>query len=193
MKPAPKATNITREPSGIRPERMAKELGEWLPSNAVLVVDTFHAALWTAQMAKMKSGQRYIRCGGSLGWGFPGTLGVKAALPDTPVIGFAGDAGFYYHMAEMETAARCGINAVMVVNNNYSGGVAESAAFQKEVNLANVANSMGCAGFRVEKPAEIRNALDKALACGKPAIVEIIGNAAIRAKRGWAPAGITGE
>jgi hypothetical protein len=84
----------------IRPERIAKELGEWLPSNAVLVVDTFHAALWTAQMAKMKSGQRYIRCGGSLGWGFPGTLGVKAALPNTPVIGFAGDAGFYYHMAE---------------------------------------------------------------------------------------------
>ena len=177
----------------IRPERMAKDLGDWLPSNAVLVVDTFHAALWTAQMSKMKAGQRYIRCGGSLGWGFPGTLGVKAALPDTPVIGFAGDAGFYYHMAEMETAARCGLNAVMVVNNNHSGGVAESAAFQKDVNFANVANSMGCAGFRVEKPADIRNALDKALACGKPAIVEIIGNAAIRAKRGWAPAGITGE
>ena len=177
----------------IRPERMAKALGEWMPSNAVLVVDTFHAALWTAQMTRMKAGQRYIRCGGSLGWGFPGTLGVKAALPNTPVIGFAGDAGFYYHMAEMETAARCGINAVMVVNNNYSGGVAESAAFEREVNFANVANSMGCAGFRVEKPADIRGALDKALACGKPAIVEIIGNASIRAKRGWAPAGISGE
>ena len=177
----------------IRPERMAKELGEWLPSNAVLVVDTFHAALWTAQMAKMKGGQRYIRCGGSLGWGFPGTLGVKAALPNTPVIGFAGDAGFYYHMAEMETAARCGINAVMVVNNNHSGGVAESAAFEKEVNFAKVAEAMGCAGIRVEKPADIRNALDKALACGKPAIVEIIGDASVRAKRAWAPAGIAGE
>ena len=177
----------------IRPERMAKELGEWMPSNAVLVVDTFHAALWTAQMTKMKAGQRYIRCGGSLGWGFPGTLGVKAALAGTPVIGFTGDAGFYYHMAEMETAARCGINAVMVVNNNFSGGVAETAAFQKEVNLTSVANSMGCAGFRVEKPSDIRNALDKALACGKPAIVEIIGDASIRAKRAWAPAGVTGE
>ncbi len=177
----------------IRPERMAKDIGEWMPSNGVLVVDTFHAALWTAQMSKMKAGQRYIRCGGSLGWGFPGTLGVKAALPDTPVIGFAGDAGFYYHMAEMETAARCGINAVMVVNNNHSGGVAESAAFEKEVNFAKVADSMGCKGFRVEKPADIRNALDKALACGKPAIVEIIGSASIRAKRAWAPAGILPE
>ena len=177
----------------MRPERVAKELGEWLPPEAVLVVDTFHAALWTAQMTRMKGGQRYIRCGGSLGWAFPGTLGVKAALPNTPVIGFAGDAGFYYHMAEMETAARCKLNAVMVVNNNYSGGVAESAAFQHEVNFAKVAESMGCIGFRVEKPAAIRDALDKALASDRPAIVEIISNAAIRAKRGWAPAGITGE
>jgi acetolactate synthase-1/2/3 large subunit len=177
----------------IRPERIGKELGDWLPPDATLVVDTFHAALWTAQMSRMKSGQRYICCAGSLGWAFPATLGVKAALPDKPVIGFAGDAGFYYHMAEMETAARCGLNAVMVVNNNYSGGVAESAAFEKSVNLARVAESMGCAGFRVEKPADIRNALDAALACGKPAIVEILGNAAIRAKRGWAPVGITGE
>jgi thiamine pyrophosphate-dependent acetolactate synthase large subunit-like protein len=96
-------------------------------------------------------------------------------------------------MAEMETAARCGLNAVMVVNNNYSGGVAESAAFEKSVNLAKVAESMGCAGFRVEKAEDIKAALDKALACGKPAIVEIIGNPLIRAKRGWAPAGITGE
>jgi thiamine pyrophosphate-dependent acetolactate synthase large subunit-like protein len=61
------------------------------------------------------------------------------------------------------------------------------------VNLANVANNMGCKGFRVEKPDAIRDALDKALACGKPAIVEIIGNAAIRAKRAWAPTGVTGE
>ncbi len=168
----------------IRPERMARELGDWLPPDAVLVVDTFHAALWTAQMSRMRAGQRYIRCAGSLGWAFPATLGAKAALPNTPVIGFAGDAGFYYHMAEMETAARCGLNAVMVVNNNYSGGVAESAAFERSVNFAKVAESMGCVGFRVEDAADIRGALDKALACGRPAIVEIICDAAIRAKRG---------
>ena len=120
-------------------------------------------------------------------------LGDIAIAEPGAVIGFAGDAGFYYHMAEMETAARAGINAVMVVNNNYSGGVAEAAMFQKEVNFAKVADAMGCAGFRVEKPADIRGALDNALACGKPAIVEIIGNASIRAKRGWAPAGISGE
>ncbi|MBI3918677.1 MAG: thiamine pyrophosphate-binding protein [Betaproteobacteria bacterium] len=177
----------------MRPERIARELGEWLPADATLVCDTFHAAIWTAQMSRLRAGQQYLRCGGSLGWAFPATLGAKAALPDKPVIGFCGDAGFYYHMAEMETAARLRLNAVMVVNNNYSGGVIENARFEKAVNFAKVADSMGCVGFRVEKPAEIKATLDKALAAGRPAVVELISDAAIRAKRGWVPPAISGE
>ena len=177
----------------MRPERIARELGEWLPADATLVCDTFHAAIWTAQMSRLRAGQQYLRCGGSLGWAFPATLGAKAALPDRPVIGFAGDAGFYYHMAELETAARLRLNAVMVVNNNYSGGVIENARFEKAVNFAKVADSMGCVGFRVEKPADIKATLDKALAAGRPAVVELLSDAAIRAKRGWVPPAVSGE
>jgi len=177
----------------LRPERICKELEEWLPGNATLVVDTFHAAMWTAQMVRMKAGQTYVRCGGSLGWGFPAAIGAKAALPDKPVIGFAGDAGFYYHMAEMETAARTGLNVVMVVNTNYSGGVLENVNFDRSVNFAKVAEAMGCFGIRVEKPAEIRPALEKALASGKPAIVDVVSDRAVRAQRGWVPPTISGE
>jgi acetolactate synthase-1/2/3 large subunit len=180
--------------SPMRPERICKELEQWLPENTTLVVDTFHAAIWTAQMAKFtRPGQTYIRCAGSLGWAFPATIGAKAALGDRPVIGFCGDAGFYYHMAEMETAARCGLNIVMIVNNNHSGGVAETAAFEKSVNFAKVADSMGCVGFRVDKPVDIQPTLDKALATGKPAIVEILSDATIRAKRGWVPPVASGK
>ncbi|MGZ9014420.1 MAG: thiamine pyrophosphate-binding protein, partial [Burkholderiales bacterium] len=131
----------------IRPERICKALEEWLPGDAVLVVDTFHAAMWTAQMIRMKEGQTYLRCGGSLGWGFPATLGAKAALPDKPVIGFVGDAGFYYHIGELETAARNKLNAVMVVNTNYSGGVLEKVPYERSVNFSKVAQAMGCFGI----------------------------------------------
>ena len=178
----------------IRPERICKELEEWLPAGTTLVVDTFHAAIWTAQMTRlMKPGQRYLRCGGSLGWAFPATLGAKAALKDEPVVGFCGDAGFYYHMAELETAARLKLNIVMVVNNNHSGGVIENARFEQTVNFAKVADSMGCVGFRVEKAADIQPALSKALAAGKPAVVEVLSDHTIRAKRGWVPAAVSGE
>ena len=178
----------------IRPERICKELEQWLPARATLVVDTFHAAIWTAQMAKfVRPEQSYLRCAGSLGWAFPATIGAKAALGERPVIGFCGDAGFYYHMAEMETAARCQLNVVMIVNNNYSGGVMETAGFDRGVNFSKVADSMGCVGFRVERPQDIQATLDKALAAGKPAIVEILSDAKIRAKRGWVPPAISGE
>jgi acetolactate synthase-1/2/3 large subunit len=178
----------------IRPERICKELEEWLPADATLVVDTFHAAIWTAQMTRLtKPGQRYLRCGGSLGWAFPATLGAKAALPDKPVVGFCGDAGFYYHMAELETAARLRLNLVMVVNNNHSGGVIENARFEQSVNFAKVADSMGCVGFRVEKAADLQPALNKALAAGRPAVVEVLSDHTIRAKRGWVPPAVSGE
>jgi acetolactate synthase-1/2/3 large subunit len=172
----------------IRPERICKELEEWLPAESALVCDTFHAAIWTAQMVKLnKPGQRYVRCAGSLGWGLPGTLGVKAAMPDQTVVGFCGDAGFYYHMGELETAARLGLNAVIVVNNNYSGGVGETSPFLHEVSFAKVAQDLGCYGVRVEDPNRIRAALDEALASNRPAVVEVVSDTNVRAQRAWAP------
>ena len=171
----------------LRPERICRELNEWLPAESTLVCDTFHAAIWTAQMVRLKEGQKYVRCAGSLGWGLPGTLGVKAAWPDKPVVGFTGDAGFYYHLPELETAARMGLNAVMVVNNNYSGGVGETSPFHKDVSFARIAEDLGCFGVRVEKPEAIRGALDAALASGRPAVVELVSDPSVRAKRGWAP------
>jgi acetolactate synthase-1/2/3 large subunit len=138
-------------------------------------------------MVRLKQGQNYVRCAGSLGWGLPGTLGAKAALPDKPVVGFVGDAGFYNHVAELETAARMGINAVIVVNNNYSGGVGETSPFHKDVSLARVAEDFGCFGVRVEQPEGVRAGLDAALASGRPAVVELVSDPSVRAKRGWAP------
>ena len=62
--------------------------------------------------------QSYIRSAGHLGWAFPAGLGAKCGAPDRPVVTFTGDAGFWYHIAEIETAVRWKINAVTVVNNN---------------------------------------------------------------------------
>jgi acetolactate synthase-1/2/3 large subunit len=189
----------------IRPERICKELSEWLPENGVVVSDTGHSGLWTGQMIRLtRPGQRYIRCAGSLGWAFPATLGVKTALPDAPVVGFCGDGGFYYHLAELETALRFGINAVMVVNNNFAlnqekslfdaayggeqrGRADEMWIFRREANLAKVAEDLGCVGIRVERPADIRPALEKALAANRPAVVEVLTDVNAMAQRAWTP------
>jgi acetolactate synthase I/II/III large subunit len=189
----------------IRPERICKEISDWLPEGGVVLSDTGHSGMWTGQMIRLtRPEQRFIRCAGSLGWGFPATLGAKCALPDRPVIGFCGDGGFYYHLAELETAARFGIDAIMLVNNNYAlnqekhlfdsayggqqrGRAKEMWHFSHAVSFARVAEAMGCVGIRVERPDDIRPALEKALGAHAPVVVEVISDVDAMSKRAWRP------
>ena len=60
--------------------------------------------------------------------------------------------------------------------------------FSHEVNFARVAEAMGCVGIRVERPEDIRPALEKALASNSPAVVEVISDVDAMAKRAWRPA-----
>ena len=53
-------------------------------------------------------------------WGIPAAIGAKCAVSERPVVCFTGDGGVYYHLTELDTALRYGINPVIVVNNNSS-------------------------------------------------------------------------
>ena len=187
----------------MRPERICKEITDNLPPDAVLVSDTGHAGIWTGTMVDFKHpGQSYLRCAGSLGWAFSAALGAKCALPDRPVVCFTGDGGFWYHLAEMETAARYGINTVTVVNDNHSlnqdrtgteraysgrsGNSDEIWQFQ-DIDFAEIARNMGCLGIRVERPSDIGNALEEAFASNKPAIVDVLSDMDAVAPPPWSP------
>lgn len=187
----------------IRPERLCKELSAALPENAVLVADTGYSAIWTATMVYLDHpGQTYLRAAGSLGWAFPAALGAKCAVPDRPVICFTGDGGFWYHLAEMETARRFSINTVTIVNNNnglaqgipdiekiYSGrhGSPEELYRFERVNFSRIAQEMGCQGIRVEDPAGIREAIRQGLAAAQPTIIEVMTGLDYHAPPTWSP------
>jgi len=191
----------------MRPERICREVTQALPANGVVVTDTGHAGMWTGQMIDLtKPGQRYIRCEGSLGWGLPGAMGVKCALPDRPVLCFTGDGGVYYHLTELETAARHGINLVVLINNNGSLNQeiplvkaaykekrdersGEMWRFRKDADLAKVAQAFGCAAFRVEKPSELKDLLPKVFGMGKPVVLDCISEEQALAPTAWVPGG----
>ena len=175
----------------IRPERVCHDLSLNLPDNSFVVVDTGHGGMWMGGMFDLKSsGQSYIRSAGHLGWAFPASLGVKCAAPDRPVICFTGDAGFWYHIAEVETAVRWGINAVIVVNNNgagnqskrgfdrvYGGTQTDKAREMwtfNNVNFAQIAKHMGAESIRVENPKDFTPALHKAIALNKCVILDVV-------------------
>src|SRR5262249_38036394 len=105
----------------IRPERLCRDLSDLLPEDAIVVGDTGHAGAWVAMnMYVTSTRQSFIRAHGSLGWSFPASIGAKCAAPDRPVFCFTGDGGFYYHLSEVETAVRYGVNVIVIVNNNSS-------------------------------------------------------------------------
>jgi len=174
----------------IRPERVCADLSRHLPDDAVVIVDTGHAGMWMGGMYDVKgAGQDYLRSAGHLGWAFPAGLGAKCACPGRPVVTFTGDAGLWYHIAEIETAVRWRMNAVTVVNNNGSGNQSkrgfdrvyggEQTQKARELwtfnsmNFARIAEDMGALGLRVEKPAEFAPALARAIEANRPAVIDV--------------------
>ena len=175
----------------IRPERLCNDLTRLLPDDSLVVVDTGHAGMWMGGMFDVTStSQNYVRSAGHLGWAFPAGLGAKCALPERPVVCFTGDAGFWYHIAEIETAVRWNINSITLVNNNNAGNQSKTG-FDKayggtqteqakeiwnftKVNFANIANEIGALGIRVEKPSDFNSALDQALSANQPVIIDVV-------------------
>jgi acetolactate synthase I/II/III large subunit len=175
----------------IRPERLCGDLTKHVPDDAIVVVDTGHAGMWMGGMFDLTSPrQSYMRSAGHLGWAFPAGLGAKCAAPERPVVTFTGDAGFWYHIAEVETAVRWKINAVTVVNNNGSGNQSKRGfdrvyggqqteggrslwTFNK-MNFARLAEDMGALGIRVEKPSEIAGAIAQALKADRPVVIDVV-------------------
>lgn len=188
--------------SPMRPERICKELQEALPADAILVSETGHAGIWTGTHLELHHpGQTYLRAAGSLGWGLPAAMGARCACPQRPVVCFSGDGGFYYHIGELETAVRYRIPTVTLVNNNRSlsqetlifaqayGGEQRSGFRMwqfEDLNLARIALAFGCHAERVEQPAQIRPALDRALASGKPAVLDLVSDIRALAPDPWA-------
>ncbi len=147
--------------------------------------------MWMGGMYDLRTpNQSYMRSAGHLGWAFPAGLGAKCAAPGRPVITFTGDAGFWYHVGEVETAVRWSMNAITVINNN-GGGNQSKRGFDRayggqqtqkarelwtytQVNFARIAQDIGALGLRVEKASEFAPALARALEAQRPVIIDVV-------------------
>jgi acetolactate synthase-1/2/3 large subunit len=188
----------------MRPQRLCHELTKVLPSDAILVADTGYSALWTGNLVDMlHPKQTYMRAAGSLGWSFPASIGAKAAAPNRTVVCFTGDGGFSYHLPELETAKRMGLNVIVIVNNNQclSQGVknlniaygdrahtrkSECYVYEK-TDFAKIAQSFNCFGVTVEDPKDFKAAFDAAVASNLPAVIDVKTEFAYQAQLAWVP------
>lgn len=172
----------------IRPEQLMTELQKACPDNTLYVTDTGYAGTWAGVFLDLPAGKNFLHCEGSLGWAFPAAIGAKTAAPERTVLAITGDGGFFYHLAEIETAVRNGISLVTVVLNN------QAMAFQTHLlrshwagsrnldklsefgktNFADVARGMGAWGIQVTDPKDIALAVRQAIELDVPAVVDVL-------------------
>lgn len=160
---------------------------EVLPRNGFFVPELSQMgfATWAGGMPIYEP-RTYISEGfqGTLGFGFPTALGVKAANPDRAVVSVNGDGGFMFGMQELATAAQYDIGLVtLVFNNNAFGNVRRDqqmgfggrliGADLKNPDFMKLAESFGVAGYSVSTPDELKPVLAKAIDDNKPALIEI--------------------
>ena len=122
---------------------------------------------------------------GTLGFGFPTAIGVKAAAPERAVVSVIGDGGFMFGMPELASAVQQDIGLVTVLFNNRSFGNVRRdqqmnfdgrllGADLENPDFMQLAESFGADGERVETPEALKPALARAIDADRPAIIEVV-------------------
>src|SRR5256714_403527 len=180
-------TRAMRDDLPIKPQRVAWELSELVEDDAIISTDSGTITTWIARQFRVRKNQKFS-CSGTLATmapGLPYSIAAKVAYPDRQSIAFVGDGGFTMLMGEFLTAVKYGLPIlVVIIKNNTLGqikweqivflGNPEYGCELHNPNFAKYAEACGGIGFTVERPEEIRPALERALQSGKPAIVEVL-------------------
>jgi acetolactate synthase I/II/III large subunit len=129
--------------------------------------------------------RKFVTCGhqGTLGFGYPTSLGVKAANPDKAVVSINGDGGFMFGIQELATAVEYNLSVVAVVFNNHSYGnvlndqrrlFGRSLGSElKNPSFVDVARAFGAKGTHVNNPLDLEREVAKAINADVPALIEV--------------------
>jgi len=171
----------------IHPLRLVRDVSTFFPRNAIRVLDGGNTTVWAHYLNRVYEPRSFLWAAdsGHLGTALPYAIGAKLARPDRPVYALCGDGAFALNMQELETAARLRLPLVIVIADDRQWGMikaAQMAAYDAryigvdfdEVRYDQVARACGCYGERVEEPSQITPALERAVASGKPAVLDVL-------------------
>jgi thiamine pyrophosphate-dependent acetolactate synthase large subunit-like protein len=176
----------------MHPLRLCKEVRDFIRRDAILVVDGQEILNFGRQAIPTYTAGHRLNSGafGTMGVGLPYGVGAKVAKPEAQVLVLHGDGSFGINVMDIDTAVRHTIPVVCVISNN--GGWTADAPWTRPLpkpgrNLGytrydRLAIDLGAHGEHVEKPHDVRPALERAFASGKPAVVNVITDHKARAQ-----------
>jgi acetolactate synthase-1/2/3 large subunit len=179
---------MSTEQTPIHPLRLCKEVRDFLRRDAILVVDGQETLNYGRQSIPTFVPGHRLNSGpfGCMGVGLPFGVGAKVANPDAQVVVLHGDGSYGINAMEIDTAVRHRVPVLVVISNN-GGWTGDPEQNKPGRNLGHLrydrmAEAFGAHGEYVEKPNEIRPALERAAASGKPAVVNVITDYRARAQ-----------
>ncbi len=171
----------------IHPLRLMREVREFFPRDAISAVDGGNTNLWAHYLNRVYTPRSFLWAAdsGHLGTGLPYAIGAKLAAPERMVYSICGDGAFGFNMQELETAARLKLPVVNIIANDGQWAMIKGAQMAQydaryigvdfdDVRYDQIACAMGCYGERVDHPDKIRPALERAVASGKPAVLDVV-------------------
>jgi acetolactate synthase I/II/III large subunit len=172
-------------PGTLQMSAVMAALRERLGPDAILTNGAGNFSIWAHRYYEFRRhGTQLAPRSGSMGYGVPAAVAAKAVHPDRPVVCVAGDGDFLMTGQELATAVQEDLPIVVLVVNNgmygtirmhqerrYPGRV--FATDLRNPDFAAYARAFGAHGALVERSEDVGPALDEALGCGRPALVEL--------------------
>lgn len=172
----------------IKPQTVIRELHSLTGGEAIITTDVGQHQMWVAQFYPFNRTRQLITSGGlgTMGFGVPSAIGAQLAFPDQLVISVVGDGGFQMTNQELATAVQYNLPVkIIIMNNGYLGMVRQWQEMfydrtYSEVDLSvapdfvKLAEAYGAAGFRAERPAELRSVLEAGLAHPGVAVIDVV-------------------
>ena len=162
-------------------------LRPFVKDNALFLVDGGNIGQWMHMTLCDRYPGHWLTCGASgvVGWGLPGAIAAKWAVPDRPVILLSGDGSIGFTLTEFNSAVRHGTPFVVVLADDRAWGIVLSGQEERygpdgvlasrlgEIRYDRVAEGLGAIGIRVERPEEIGPAVERGLAVDRPTLIHV--------------------
>ncbi|MDW7652334.1 MAG: biosynthetic-type acetolactate synthase large subunit [Bacillota bacterium] len=176
-----------QDPAGeICPQYVIEQIHEQTDGKALIATEVGQHQMWTAQYYRFKRPRSLASSGGlgTMGYGFPASIGMQAGRPEEMVFCIAGDGSFQMNSQELATVVAYNLPVkIAIINNHYLGMVRQwqqmffkrrysSVDIAKGPDFVKLAEAYGAVGLRVDKPADVAPALQKAMATPGPVVID---------------------
>jgi acetolactate synthase-1/2/3 large subunit len=171
----------------IMPEWAVNRIWEISKGEAIVCTEVGQNQMWAAQHYISRYPRRFISSGGlgTMGFGFPASIGAQVACPDSLVVDIAGDGSFQMTIQELATAVQHNLAVkVCILNNQYLGMVRQwqelfwnkhysHTCMDCQPDFVKLAEAYGAEGYRATRPDELDDVLRTAFASDRPSVIDV--------------------